>query len=753
MLINVKRPNFFIVGAPKSGTSALSQYIDEHPNGFLCAWKEPNYFSTDFPSHRLARTEKQYLSLYARARDHHQAVGEASVWYLYSETAARNIHRFDPDARIVIMLRNPVQMIRSLHTQMVRDFAETEEDFERALDLEPQRRAGKLPERRYKVYDPSTYLYTDVGKYAHQVRRYYNVFPAEQIKVIIFDDFVADTKAVYEESLQFLGLPPDGRTHFPRVNPAETYRWPRLARLMFDFWQTASSIKRRLDIVYPLGIWPMLRWFSVEPAAPEAMPAALRERLSDVFRDDVRELSQMLGRDLTHWTGDARVELDPQADLPTGGADGAATTPDADVGAVEPKAALPAGTPEGRRKQSCTSTESERPLRVIYTMAEDIGGQKGSSQHYRSVVEGLQTCGHEVFVVAPSFRLPRNRRELGDANLFIRLAPVRMMFLVFQVLLMAALPAVALLWQPDAIMIRALPGAYWTVALLAKLLGIRVVVEVNGIPWEEMHSRGLPRPAKWVAHCTMRLLCRCADTVVSVTPGISRELQRMTGMRPSRFVTVQNATDARRIQGGDGHAIRKRLGIADDAFVVGFVGTFDIWHGTQELVASAEHLSPERRDTVVYLLAGDGECRPATEAAAERCDGRFIFPGAIPHEEVKHWLAAFDLGVFVSHDRRKCQYGTSPLKFWEYLAAGLPVLVTRDPNLSAIVTHHDMGFVIDEASPASIAHAVDLAYRQRERLVDVGRRNAEWVACHGTWHRACQRLEGILRDGLAPPSP
>jgi glycosyltransferase involved in cell wall biosynthesis len=386
-------------------------------------------------------------------------------------------------------------------------------------------------------------------------------------------------------------------------------------------------------------------------------------------------------------------------------------------------------------------------------MAEDLGGQKGSSQHYRSVVEGLQRCGHKVFVAAPDFRLSHSRRTLGDASLFIPLVPVRMMFLVFQLLLVLALPAIALLWQPDAIMIRALPGAYWATALMAKLLSIRVVVEVNGIPWEEMHSRGLPRSAKWIAHCTMRLLCRCADTVVSVTPGIGDELQRVTGMRRSRFVTVQNATDAHRIEGGDGQAVRKRLGISDDTFVVGFVGTFDIWHGTQELVASAEHLPPECRDRVVYLLAGDGECRQATQAAADSCDGKFIFPGAIPHEDIKHWLAAFNLGVFVSHDRRKCQYGTSPLKFWEYLAAGLPVLVTRDPNLSSIVTRHDMGFVIDEASPEDIAHAIALACRQRKHLVELGRRNAAWVARHGTWDHACQRLENILRHDPDSQSP
>jgi glycosyltransferase involved in cell wall biosynthesis len=265
------------------------------------------------------------------------------------------------------------------------------------------------------------------------------------------------------------------------------------------------------------------------------------------------------------------------------------------------------------------------------------------------------------------------------------------------------------------------------------------------VPWEEMRSRGLGRLATWVAHRTTCLLCRCADVVISVTPGIGEELQRQTGMAPQRFVTVQNAADPAQVCDGDGAKVRASLGIEEDDFVVGFVGTFDVWHGTQELVASIEQLDEDIRDSTVYILAGDGECWQSTRDAAAQHGRHAVFPGTIRRSDIRDWLAAFDLGVFVTHDDRKLRYGTSPLKFWEYLAAGLPVLVTEDPNLSPIVREYDMGLIISNASPQSIARAMKHILARREAFHAIGQRNADWASRRGFWSHACQKVEAVLR--------
>ena len=192
------RPNFFIVGAPKCGTTALRQYLLDHPETFFCEPTEPHYFATDFPSHRYVDTEENYLRLFDAAGPQCSRIGEASSWYLYSREALLNIREFNPDAKIIAMLRNPIEMTPSLHAQLLRDFAESEPDLRRAWDLQEERRdPNTLPKNRNTRYDPRTFLYGEACKLGEQVDRLLAVFPREQVKIILFDEVSRETKAVY----------------------------------------------------------------------------------------------------------------------------------------------------------------------------------------------------------------------------------------------------------------------------------------------------------------------------------------------------------------------------------------------------------------------------------------------------------------------------------------------------------------------------------------------------------------------------
>ena len=142
-----RRPNFFILGAPKCGTTALSEYLREHPRAFVSQPKEPHYFCGDFDYYYAPgqRSEEHYLRLFDAATDDHLAVGEASVWYLYSADAARNIAAFDPATRVIVMLRNPVDLVPSLHSQLLYMLDEDEPDPARAWELQEARRRGERP--------------------------------------------------------------------------------------------------------------------------------------------------------------------------------------------------------------------------------------------------------------------------------------------------------------------------------------------------------------------------------------------------------------------------------------------------------------------------------------------------------------------------------------------------------------------------------------------------------------------------------
>ena len=295
------RPNFFIVGAPKCGTTALRHYLLDHPDVFFCEPKEPHYFATDFPTHRYVTTESNYVKLFDAAGDR-TAIGEASSWYLYSKEALANIRKFAPEAKIIAMVRNPVKMVPSMHGQLFRDFAETEPDLQRAWDLQDERRdPARLPRNRNTRYDPSTFLYADACRLGEQIERLLAVFPSEQVKIILFDDLTRDTAGVYASVLDFLGLPQDGRQDFPAVNVRRAYKSLRAGRMIFVLWSALSRLKSRVGILTTFGWFKRLEKFTMEPIDPEEPDPEFSALLAREFRTDVELLSRQLGRDLSHW--------------------------------------------------------------------------------------------------------------------------------------------------------------------------------------------------------------------------------------------------------------------------------------------------------------------------------------------------------------------------------------------------------------------------------------------------------------------
>src|ERR1700687_4738832 len=182
----MSKPDFFIVGAPKCGTTALYRCLEAHPQIFVPERKEIHHFGTDLYSPTYLRDSNEYLSLFGNAGDA-KRIGEASVWYLFSKRAAVEIKDFCGRASIIIMLRNPVDMIYSLHSQHLYNGTEEIQDFAEALDAEEARKRG----RRLPKNVPATerLFYREVARYTDQVDRYLKAFGDDNVKVIIYDDF------------------------------------------------------------------------------------------------------------------------------------------------------------------------------------------------------------------------------------------------------------------------------------------------------------------------------------------------------------------------------------------------------------------------------------------------------------------------------------------------------------------------------------------------------------------------------------
>ncbi|MGO8696196.1 MAG: sulfotransferase family protein [Limisphaerales bacterium] len=301
-LTHVKRvPNFFIIGAPKCGTTSLCEYLRSHPNIYFSKVKEPQFFDLDCLNGSKIRLQT-YLRLFSKVDPSiHHAVGEGSTGYLRSKVAVSEILKFNPNAQFIVILRKPIDLILSLHAQFYFSGVESVKDFEAAWRLEGERQCGRKIPRN--CWEPKSLFYSECGKLGDQIERLYSVTDRNHVKAFIFEDFVANPKAIYDETLAFLGLQSDGRSNFPVFNESREPLFPPLQRTMV-FSANCFRLLRFVsgwNLAFGLGWFQKLLFLNSKPGARRPISASLRSELNDYFREDVRKLSRLLGRDLSPW--------------------------------------------------------------------------------------------------------------------------------------------------------------------------------------------------------------------------------------------------------------------------------------------------------------------------------------------------------------------------------------------------------------------------------------------------------------------
>lgn len=301
----MRRPNLFIVGAPKCGTSSLHNYLGQHPEVFMTqTTKEPAFFCPELRvnEYRRPRSEEAYLKLFADARDE-KWLGESTTWHLYSTQAAARIKQFDPKAKIIIMLRSPVEAMYSLHGQFIFSCNEDILDFSVALEAEHDRSEGRrIPATSTS---PDGLQYTKVFTYSEQVRRYFDVFGREQVRVILFDDFIKDTPGAYRKTLEFLGVDPTFQATLEVVNAAKPVALG-INRFLAHRPRLRSAIHCLVPASVQRKVIDTLPKFAKTIDRPNKIDPELKRRLQPMFREDVQRLGELLGRDLSHWCKERR---------------------------------------------------------------------------------------------------------------------------------------------------------------------------------------------------------------------------------------------------------------------------------------------------------------------------------------------------------------------------------------------------------------------------------------------------------------
>lgn len=308
----MSKPNCFIIGAPKCGTTAMSEYLRSHPAVFMCEPKEPHFFCSDVRSSPCVENTQEYLNLFRAATPENRVVIDASADYLMSERAPGEIASFAPNAKIIIMLRKPSDLVSSFHNQLFKFGVEDKLDFEQAWDLQGERaRGNKLP-KGCKV--PKLLQYKRVGELGHQVEDVLMVFPADRVHFILLDDFVSDPTGEYLRLLAFLDLPDDGRREFPRVNEAVQYKWPWLGQFpkrMRGYVAKPLSSLRRNTRFRGTGALRILDRLNTRRSSVAPVREEFRCYLDSVFYGEVKLLEELLDRDLSAWRADGVEEATP----------------------------------------------------------------------------------------------------------------------------------------------------------------------------------------------------------------------------------------------------------------------------------------------------------------------------------------------------------------------------------------------------------------------------------------------------------
>jgi hypothetical protein len=286
-----------IIGAAKAGTTALCDYLKQHPQIFISAIKEPHFFAfqgetIDFQGPGDRNTHQQtvtdlatYQSLFELGAGK-VAIGEGSTTYLYSPKAPERIHATLPAVKLVAVLRNPVDRAYASYLHLIRDGQERLMDFAEALQAE---------ETRIQENWMPLWHYQQRGFYYQQLCRYYDLFKSEQLKIYLYEDLSRDPEGLLKDLFDFLGV---DNTFVPDMSTKFNVSGVPKNQLLHQLLTQANPIKKLLKPLLPSQMRQNIRLGNLEK--PQ-LPPEIRQRLIETYQEDILQLQNLIERDLSSW--------------------------------------------------------------------------------------------------------------------------------------------------------------------------------------------------------------------------------------------------------------------------------------------------------------------------------------------------------------------------------------------------------------------------------------------------------------------
>jgi hypothetical protein len=301
-------PDTFIIGAPRCGTTSLHTYLAQHPQLHLPEPKEPHHLCDDlwfghYDYYKPWRSREAYLAMFDGAPEGTLRWGEGSTWYLYSQTALANLRAMQPQARILVALRHPLDYLQSMHAHLLAGGTETVASFEDAIRLSAEeRRARGIP---LSLHFEHGFDYLKSARFSEQIARLLATFSREQVHFVMLDEMERDPRGTYAQVLRFLDVDPSFEPTFEKANSNRVVTRPLLHRLL----NSQASWKRALVAPIPRPVreklWKRINKLSTRHQKRDRASQAERRRLAQPFDAEVKTLSEVLGEDLSRWRAEA----------------------------------------------------------------------------------------------------------------------------------------------------------------------------------------------------------------------------------------------------------------------------------------------------------------------------------------------------------------------------------------------------------------------------------------------------------------
>jgi len=300
------KPNFFIIGAPKCGTTSIYSYLKQHPQIFMSEIKEPHFFGKDLT--RIGDLYnydlKSYLNLF-KGSSKFKIRGEASTYYLYSNNAVNEIHSFSPNAKILILLRDPTEMIYSMHSQFLYSQNEDVKIFNKALKLENKRMRGDnfpaLIDLKEKVF-----YYNYVKILPKRIKKYLEIFGEKQVCIMLLDDIKENIEKEYDRLFHFLQLTENFKPIFSIENSNKQVKIFFIQELIKKYGLCLGKIRKRFISNKSIGFISFFDKMNTRIKPRQKMDSELKIKIKNDFNPIINELEDIINRDLSKWKLDGQ---------------------------------------------------------------------------------------------------------------------------------------------------------------------------------------------------------------------------------------------------------------------------------------------------------------------------------------------------------------------------------------------------------------------------------------------------------------